>query len=86
MTNSTRGITIQVYAIVEVANVISTAADQAIAGAGKGLSPKESVLAMGRFPGTVQNMYRTVIGFGDALLWGGNVFSRPVSATWGDFL
>ena len=39
-----------------------------------------------QLPGTAQKMCRTVIGFDGALLWGGTVVSRPMSATWGDFL
>ncbi len=70
MTNSTLAITMHLYTIVEVANVISTAAEQAIAGAGKGLSPKDFAFAKMRFPGPVQKMHRTVIGYDGALLWG----------------
>ena len=40
MTNSTLAFTMHLYTMVEVATVISTAAEQAIAGVGKGLSPK----------------------------------------------
>ena len=48
----------------EVAGFISTVLDQAIAGAGKGSSPKE-MRCQAHDPGVTQNMRGTVIPTGD---------------------
>ena len=51
LTNATVAYTMHLYAIVEVANVISTVLEQAIAEAGKGSSPKDAGFAKSGFLG-----------------------------------